>query len=332
LNANSISRDPLSAQIPKSIPVASVGFTAYSRLAGSGTGSVVGVYDRAINMVLPRGLVCLVAEEVERGPINMTVRLPAGRPSLSSLGLQIGDKVRVHHLTLELGHGHRASFGSAKIYSPGQRPKLDLLEKDEIAANLQAMRSVVLGRGNMGGLGGLMALLLPGAEGPAAVKLNMFASAALFGMASLEQAFHSEDARLLGEAIRGLIGLGPGLTPSADDMLAGLVLMCMIYSKEAGHLRRASELVARTTVAEAHGRTTIISEEYLGQAALGRGNERALRLCEALLTGGRESVARETKRVLAIGATSGTDTVLGISLGLMFCTGGRSGLARRDSG
>ena len=74
----------------------------------------------------------------------------------------------------------------------------------------------------------------------------------------------------------------------------------------------------------------MLSEEFLMQAALGRGNERVSRLCEALLTAGPGVVERETKRVLSIGETSGTDTALGVILGTMLCTGRRIGLAMRQ--
>ena len=114
-------------------------------------------------------------------------------------------------------------------------------------------------------------------------------------------------------------------------MLAGLVLLCVLYAKNSGCAQRASRLIAQVIAEEARGRTTILSEEYLRQAASGRGNEPVMRLCTALLTGGRESVERETRRVLAIGESSGTDTVLGIVLGTMLCMGRQSSLAQRES-
>ena len=81
---------------------------------------------------------------------------------------------------------------------------------------------------------------------------------------------------------------------------------------------------------EARGRTTILSEEYLSQAASGRGNEPVMRLCTALLTGERESVERETRRVLTIGESSRGHS-LGIVLGTMLCMGRQSNLTQRDS-
>ena len=136
---------------------------------------------------------------------------------------------------------------------------------------------------------------------------------------------------MLTDAVSDLIGLGPGLTPSSDDTLAGLVLLCVLYAKNFGRAQPAILLVAQAVAEMPRGRTTTLSEEFLLQAASGRGNERVMGLCAAVLTGARESVERETRRVLAIGETSGTDAVLGIVLGTMFCTGRRFGLEERES-
>jgi hypothetical protein len=136
---------------------------------------------------------------------------------------------------------------------------------------------------------------------------------------------------MMNHAVSELLGLGPGLTPSSDDMLSGLMLQCSLYSRNRGYLRDATRLVCRAVEAGSGGRTTRLSEEFLRQAAQGRANEPVMRLCEASLTAGREEVSRETKRILAIGETSGTDIALGVVLGGMLCTRGRIGLASRES-
>lgn len=128
-----------------------------------------------------------------------------------------------------------------------------------------------------------------------------------------------------------MVGLGPGLTPSSDDMLAGLVLLSVLYKVNAGSARGPTRLISEVVSAEARGRTTLLSEEFLRQACSGNGNEPVVRLCSALLTRPSKTVQNETRHVLNIGATSGTDTTLGIALGARFCIGSPSGLAERDS-
>lgn len=332
MNSGSESINTMSSQFgPYILEASSVGSTAYSRLKAGGEGTVHGAFDGAVNILLAGGLVSLVPEAVERGPLNITLRLPIGSSMMSSLGVSTGERVRVQGLTLELGNHHRVLFGSVGIYSPKRKFTLPMLGENEIAANLEIMKKTALLFGNMSGLGELLALVGPKTTGVKAGDLNIFATAAISRIIRLEQAFRSEERSALAEAVSELIGLGPGLTPSSDDMLAGLVLLCVLYAKNRGCAQRASQVIAQVTAAEAPGKTTILSEEYLRQAASGRGNEPVMRLCTALLTGGRESVERETRRVLAIGETSGTDTVLGIVLGTVLCMGRHWSLAWRES-
>ena len=122
---------------------------------------------------------------------------------------------------------------------------------------------------------GQLLALTPQEMAKTSVKnLNIFASSALRRIVRLEQAFRSEKRNELKDAVSELIGLGPGLTPSSDDMLAGLVLLCILYWKNSGHAQCASRLVAQLLAEEARGRTTILSEEYLRQAAFGEETSR----------------------------------------------------------
>lgn len=329
LDSESVCRPPNPSE-PYVFEASSIGCEANSRLRGcEGEAVVHGVFDGAINVLLSNGLVSLVPEGQERGPLNVALRLPAGRQRMSWLGIRTGDRVALKDSGLELAGRHLVLFGSAGIYSPRQKFAAPLLGKGQIASNLDAVTKTALVRGNKAGLGGLLALVRPGAAKVKAGDLNIFARAALPRIVRLEQAFCSDEETALTEAVAELVGLGPGLTPSSDDMLAGLVLLCALYAKNHGIARRATLVVARAAAAQPHGRTTVLSEEFLRQAALGRGNERVMRLCAALLTEGASSAERETHRVLAIGETSGTDVVLGIVLGAMFCLGERSGLASR---
>jgi hypothetical protein len=311
-----------------SLTASSIGRVAYNRLKQSEEGTVHSVFDAAINILVSGGLVSLVPEAIERGPLNMTLWLPAGQSRMRSIGVRGGDKVKVNGSALELGECCLITFDSASIYSPKQKFTASMLSNNEIEANLEVMRKTAALFGNMSGIGELLTLILPSKEKAMACKFNIFATSALPRIIDLEQAFASEESKTLNVAVKELIGLGPGLTPSSDDMLAGLVLLCVLYSKNRDRAQQATRLIAQAITREARGRTTILSEEYLRQASSGRGNEPVTRLCTALLTGSGESVERETRRVLQIGESSGTDITLGIALGAMLCLGQQSSLAQ----
>jgi len=332
LKQSASSQNLFSSQFSCSIlEASSIGNVAYARLKNGEEGTVHGVFDKAINILLSGALVSLVPGSVQKGPLNVILRMPVGQTRMSGLGVSVGDKVKVHGVALELSDHILILLGSARIYSFKQTFTVPILSNDEIEANKEVMRKTALLFGNMAGLGQLLAIIPQETAKTPVKNLNIFASSALRRIVRFEQAFCSEKRNPLKESISELIGLGPGLTPSSDDMLAGLVLLCVLYEKNSGCAQHASRLAAKLVAEEAHGRTTLLSEEYLKQAALGRGNEQAMRLCTALLTESGKSVERETRRMLEIGESSGTDTVLGIVIGTTLCLSKKSSLVRGNS-
>jgi len=300
----------------------SIGRVAYSRIERDGEGVVHGVFESAINLLFRDKLVSLVTDTVERGPLNIVLRPPFEADRMSSLGVRAGDKVTMKARSIKLTDRYSVSIRSAEIYSPVTKFSQPVLPSCEIESNIEAARKTAFEFGNMAGLGELLILYRSNAVGDdlQAGNFNIFASSALLRIGRLVQAFQSLNEDALRVTIRELIGLGPGLTPSSDDMLTTLVLFLLLYAKNTGKAVQESRLMARGITREVKNRTTRLSEEYLTQAALGRGNESVTRLCKEILTGGIDSVRMETRRVLSLGETSGTDAVLGIIVGGMLCT------------
>ena len=105
-------------------------------------------------------------------------------------------------------------------------------------------------------------------------------------------------------AADALVGLGPGLTPAGDDVLAG-VLVTQVHL---GH--RLDALAAH--VARRAGATTALSAELLRHAGEGRAAPPVLGLLEALV--GARPVEPALLALLAVGSTSGADTATGVLL------------------
>lgn len=111
---------------------------------------------------------------------------------------------------------------------------------------------------------------------------------------------------------RGLIGLGPGLTPSGDDFLVGL---CAGLAATAGNRRLRARLA--TTLVQQQSRTTTLSAQQLRLAAAGMFNEDVLRARDALLACASRARLREALATLrAAGATSGAAACDGLLAGL----------------
>lgn len=295
----------------------SLGEGAAPLLVNGARGVVQGVYRAAVNIVFRGGLVSVVPESSGRGPINVTVALEG--LEMTDFGLRAGEPVALGGGTLDLGGRLLVSLRSAVPRStPGSFSPV--IPSSELERNLEAARRTGLTQGNLSGLGEI----LSGRDDPDGRRFrgnSLFASAALPRVQRLAWAVRAGDPSLTRRAVSDLIGLGPGLTPSSDDMLAGMALFMVIYSRSSRTSVPGCDAAVNAVAGECAGRTTALSEAYLRQAAAGRGNDTVMDLCEALLTGGEEAVVQVSRRLLGIGMTSGTDALLGVVLGGWLCIG-----------
>jgi hypothetical protein len=107
---------------------------------------------------------------------------------------------------------------------------------------------------------------------------------------------------------RALLGLGPGLTPAGDDLLAGLLL---------GLADRPAlrDPLAAAVLRHAPTRTTWLSAQLLEHAADGRGAPAAVAVADALRGHGPdEAMAPAVRRLLAVGHTTGAALARGLHL------------------
>jgi hypothetical protein len=109
--------------------------------------------------------------------------------------------------------------------------------------------------------------------------------------------------------IQGLIGLGPGLTPSGDDLLGGsLIALHALGRKDlAGKLGDA-------VMAQAPFRTHRVSLAHLGCAADGEGAAALHDAIAALGVRDDHRLIQSLDRIDAVGSTSGWDSVVGVFL------------------
>jgi hypothetical protein len=121
-------------------------------------------------------------------------------------------------------------------------------------------------------------------------------------MTDLSHALHADEAGEVRRAARALVGLGPGLTPSGDDILCGALLASRAWG---GPLAPLSEAVADATL-----RTPLLSAALLRHAVRGECVPQALAFLRALSGDGvLEPALRE---LLAVGHHSGGDLARGV--------------------
>lgn len=105
-----------------------------------------------------------------------------------------------------------------------------------------------------------------------------------------------------------LLGLGPGLTPTGDDILAGVLLTLNAVEK-----RPIAKMLGAALMPLSRERTNRISRAHLMQAAEGRGAKVFHDVVRTMLAGGGDYSAL-IARIAAVGHTSGWDALAGILL------------------
>jgi hypothetical protein len=139
----------------------------------------------------------------------------------------------------------------------------------------------------------------------------------------LADALADGDARGAVAAVDALLGAGPGLTPTGDDMLAGfLATLQHLRPTRHGMADRCAEDAVRTQVRTcARSRTTLLSATLLEHALDGAVAAPVARLLRTLTTdappgvlGIADPVRRAIDAVIGIGATSGQDLLDGIAI------------------
>jgi hypothetical protein len=122
------------------------------------------------------------------------------------------------------------------------------------------------------------------------------------------------DAAAGSRAARGLAGLGPGLTPSGDDLLAGFVGAWILVGAALGGDRAARARVTAAVVAGAARGASPLGRIWLEHARRGELLEPMTRFVTNLLAPDPRGLDAAVRGALAVGSSSGTDWMVGFLL------------------
>lgn len=240
-------------------------------------GRVVARFRRSAYLQLGdgRAVVALVSPELGRGPLNLVAE------DVPWSGLRLGDGVQVTGTQLRVGEVCLDLRG-ARAWDP-TLPRV-VPEREAVLRCLDWL----VERAPSGSLAAVLPHLLHGSGPP----LAPWQGRGLEGLRLLQA---GEEAC----AARRLSGLGPGLTPSGDDALCGWILASWLLNRPAHRLLYSARA------------TGWVSRAYLRASARGQAPEAWHRFVVSLHGTAWEPAAAE---VLAVGATSGADTLTGFLL------------------
>jgi hypothetical protein len=256
------------------------------------------VFDHAVNLRADddRALYALVSAQGDNAPATLVLDVPDFR----GLGLHPGAPVT-------LRDGGILFAGRVEIGLRGARPweaTLPVLEDADLP--LEWLERFIARHGAAGGVE-------PRLRDTTAVE-RATARTLADARAGLEAALRARDAAGVHAHTLRLIGLGAGLTPAGDDYVVGVAIACAVAG---GRTRPDCCLDAlRRAVDDSAERTTDVSHATLVHAVRGRVRESLVALVASIAAGDEDLMARRAHRVLAIGATSGTDILSGLIAGL----------------
>lgn len=297
------------------VKATSIGSAARDALKRCTLGSVHSVFERTFNVLMGGELIGVGRSDVARSPANLITDIPPSA-KMSSLGIRKNDEVLTAGSSLEIGGWLKISLNGAEVWRPRRRVAKPL-EIKLIKNNLSTAKEFANSGHYRDGLGQLLfyiddVVFAAAAEDP---QLNPVVRSALPHILSLLRAVESKNLDLVGRSAEKLAGLGPGLSPSSDDMLAGFMSSLRWTISSLGGNSAYIDEVNQAILVSTTGRTTLLSQQLLGHATAGEVNETVEGLLEAILAGKPSEVLAAAEEVLAMGETSGVDTMVGILLG-----------------
>jgi len=287
----------------------STGSIAFEILANNQDAYISGITSKGIFIrTLGKWLVFLSFDPF-RGPLTITLDEIESTFKL----LSTGDRVKIDSHSIFIP---RADFmitaKDGEVWRP-LPPATIVLKDTRQKQKLTDIAEEVMSKKNGVGLSQFLPLLLglPDAE-PAPRSMVDLKWADIL---QLQKYIRNKEAAELANLLSNFLGMGPGLTPSADDFIVGILLSLnrwqnLLWAEDS--LRDLNLQV----IEAAYTRTTTLSANLIECAALGLADERLINALDWIVTG----VAREPEiisHLLGWGNSSGVDSLTGMAVALM---------------
>jgi hypothetical protein len=284
-------------------------------------GSVHSVFNRTCNIITDDNLlIALISSQIPNTPRSISFNLPEYR-NLHSFGLEKGMPFILKETMISVGLGQlEIDLSKAKIWDSNPIFDFKGLEEEIVFQNIKSLKKVLLEKGNFNGIApvflGISHYLQDSNEKLLEPQTNHYCSFIFSRIQKLIELLKEENIDGIAIIAKQVIGFGPGLTPSTDDFLTGLMI-AMLYARQyfGIDLTRVYE-INRVIVAETVYRTTKVSSEMLQFASRGEVADHIRRLMISLFSEkDKEELIKNICSVIETGETSGSDLVAGAYIG-----------------
>lgn len=275
-----------------------IGSFARRVLVGARFGWVTAIFERSLYLDVNGDWICLADPAVGCGPVTVSVEGRNGRGWVRRFS--VGRLVKLTPAGISLDD---SPIISTQGVSPWQPPPPPAWSKTSLERGLDALESLT---GAKIPTEGLSRFLLTFHNGLPATPESRAAASPIEALENwLSEGFEASMPIPPGESVAALVGLGPGLTPSGDDFLGGMLIALHLCGKTT--IR--NQLFTQITPVLEH--TGPVSRAHLQAAATGEGGEALHRVLNALLAGDAVMLESAVGAIDRIGHTSGWDALAG---------------------
>lgn len=263
------------------------------------SGIVHSVFANSYNIAIAGLLVTVHGSSIPHTPTSVRVADPAGHHLVPSV--RPGQPARIEQNLLRIesvgGVSYAVDMSQASVWSPEPVRHITVTQAQRAIARLAAAERTHP-------LGGIASV--SGVE----ARVRALQRSLLDHIES-----GTPESDLVGAASE-LIGLGPGLTPSGDDFLVGVMATLARGGGGGGAALRAALEAISWAVAQREHTTSDVSRHYLRLATSGHFGQSLTELLDAFTWSSSVEQERCIRQLLAIGSSSGADTLAGIALGM----------------
>jgi Protein of unknown function (DUF2877) len=282
----------------------SIGPIASDILRNATSLDVTAVFERSFYLMAPNGIVCVALEALGPGPINILI-MPNSGPQPWTGGLPAETKAVTSAGRLTVGTAFTIDLATAQPWQPPAWPHFDAAALASGLAQVKQLAPTLLPNDGLASL-----VLAPRHKAQrtstAEAAAELVADLARVLPQDIASGAWSADAQ---RAAILLVGLGPGLTPSGDDLLGGMMLALSALGRDT-----MRDTLWQIIGGELDDLTVPISAMHLSAAADGLGTQAMHEMIGAVLAGDAARITKLLPTMSTIGATSGWDALAGAML------------------
>ncbi len=279
-----------------------IGAVAKRELDSALFGRVTAVFERSLYLEVNGSWICLADANLGFGPLTVSVNSKYGREWINSFS--VGKLVKLSPVGISIDNSTIISTKGVRSWQPQKGPSWS---KNSLISGLGTLENLAQAKVPAEGLGLFLF------ECPERFPASEVSRAALNSIRILKNWLKKSFEFQMSitpdkDAVAVLLGLGPGLTPSGDDFLGGMLIALYVCEEKLVQMQLYTQVEYMLDI------TGPVSRAHLKAAALGQGSHTLHQVLNKLLEGNDTLLEPGIDAINQIGHTSGWDVLAGVAV------------------